>query len=76
MDDVQIKMKVESPGLIELITKKKGVILALIKILVILYKLTKKKEVNNRELKMKYDNYDVEELKLDLPNFDFEKEEI
>lgn len=77
--DLKIKMTIQSPGLIELITEKLDVIITIINVIKIIELLTKRQKITNKEkqfIKMheaiisKYYDFEVEKLQIDPPLID------
>jgi len=66
---LQIKITVQSPGIIELISDNIDVIITIVKIIKLIRLLTKKEKITNRVIKEKYEEYEIEKLKLECPNF-------
>lgn len=67
--NLQIKISVQSPGIIELISDNLDVIITIIKILKLINLLTKKKKIADESIKEKYDKYEIDKLQLECPNF-------
>lgn len=71
-EKLNITMKVQSPGIVELISDNLEVILIIIKIIKIIKMLTKKEKVDASGIVEKYFQYEVNKLQLELPDFDIE----
>lgn len=67
--ELQIKVSLESPGIIELISENLDVIIAIIKVIKLIHLLTKKEKINDEKIKQKYEEYEIDKLKLECPNF-------
>ncbi|QVK17102.1 hypothetical protein KHQ81_09395 [Mycoplasmatota bacterium] len=77
--DLKIKMTIQSPGLIELITDKLDVIITIINVIKIIELLTKQHKMTDKEKQFikihdeiikKYYNFEVEKLQIDPPLID------
>lgn len=79
IDELKIKISVQSPGIIELITDNLDIIIMIIKTIKIINLLTKNERPDNpkfmkkfEEIKKKYNQYEIERLKLEIPQIDEE----